>query len=70
MTEFYAFASNSPYLTFFLFWIVGWTVTTPIAYICRAYNRRLRSKNIAARGWPTNPLMDADGDIVHSKDDE
>jgi hypothetical protein len=29
------------------------------------FNRWLRSRNIARHGWPTNPLMDADGDIIH-----
>lgn len=28
-------------------------------------NRFLRHRDIKAHGWPTNPLMDADGDIVH-----
>jgi hypothetical protein len=30
-------------------------------------NRLLRTIKVLARGWPTMPLMDADGDIVHPK---
>jgi len=42
----------------------------PFRYGFRAYNRYLRSKNIAAHGWPVPPL-DADGDVIYpSKDDE
>lgn len=32
------------------------------ALLTKAYNRRLRSKNIAAKGWPP-PHLDADGDF-------
>lgn len=64
MKDFFDFAGANPILTFFLFWIVAWVVTQPFAYAFRAYNRRLRSKNIAAHGWPTAPV-DADGDVVY-----
>jgi len=62
------FASESPWLTFFMFWILCWTVTVPFKLMWFAWNRYLRSKNIQAHGYPTNPLMDADGDIVLPKD--
>lgn len=63
------FAKESPFLFFFCFWIAAWAVTTPITYGFRAYNRHLRSKNIAAHGWPTAPI-DADGDVVYPDEDE
>ena len=40
------------------------TVCSTMALII---NRMLRSRNIRLQVWPTNPLMDADGDIVHPK---
>ena len=68
MTEFYEFASNHPLLT----WCLAWAIfpicsvfRAPFKYAFLAYNRRRRSLNIIARGWPTAHLMDADGDIVH-----
>lgn len=77
MSELFTFAGNHPFLTWMLawgIWPVCWTIqavlTAPIKYPYYAYKRRLRSKDIQARGWPTAPLMDADGDIIHkpSKD--
>ncbi|TJW14347.1 MAG: hypothetical protein E5W82_10235 [Mesorhizobium sp.] len=72
MNDFYNFAGAHPVVTFFLawgIWPVCWTVqivlTVPFRLAFAAYNRRLRSLNIRAHGWPTSPLMDADGDIVH-----
>lgn len=50
--------------------VTGGTITAPARYAFLAWNRHCRSKNIALRGWPTNPLMDADGDIVHPKTEE
>jgi hypothetical protein len=38
--------------------------------IFKFYNRRLRSKNILAHGWPRARFMDADGDIVHPRREE
>ncbi len=64
------FAQSSPYLTFFLAWLIAWAFTRPFRYAFLAYNRHLRAKNIAAHGWPRAP-MDADGDIVYpEKEDE
>ena len=59
------FADTSPWLTFFMFWIACYTVVAPFRLAWMAYNRYLRSKNIAAHGYPTVKYMDADGDIVH-----
>lgn len=55
------FASNHPFLFFLMICATYYTLKTPFY----AWNRYLRSKNIRERGWPSNPLMDADGDIVH-----
>ena len=72
MNAFYAFATENPYLTWFLawgIWPVCWMLTSvltaPFGFAFKAYNRTLRAKNIRAHGWPTAKLMDADGDIVH-----
>lgn len=63
------FAQHSPYLTFFAFWIACYAATRPFYFAWSAYNRHLRSKNIAAHGWPTAPV-DADGDVVYPDKDE
>lgn len=72
MTEVLSFMADHPVLSWFLawgLWPVCWAtsaiLTTPFNAALRAYGRYLRAKNIRARGWPTAPLMDADGDIVH-----
>lgn len=72
MSEFYAFASENPFLTWFLAWaifpvcsMIATILTAPFRFPYLAYKRRLRSGDIQSRGWPTAPLMDADGDIVH-----
>ncbi len=59
------FAGEHPVLAFLLAVVVANVATAPFRYGFKAYNRSLRARNIAARGWPANPLMDADGDIVH-----
>jgi hypothetical protein len=61
------FADKSPILAFLLACIAASVICCPIKYAFRAYNRKLRSRNIAAQGWPTPP-MDADGDIVEKDD--
>lgn len=67
------FAGNHPFLAWCALWGI-WPIcgifTTPFNVAFRSYNRHCRSKNIATRGWPTNPLMDADGDIIHPKETE
>lgn len=72
MSDFFNFAENHPFLTWFLawgIWPICWmlqkVLVAPFAYSFRAWNRTLRSRNVVAHGWPKNPLMDADGDIVH-----
>lgn len=59
------FAGEHPFVALLLALVAAGVATSPFRYGFRAYNRSLRARNIAARGWPTNPLMDADGDIVH-----
>ena len=62
----YEFMSNSPWLTFFLFYLaLKAFVTHPL----RLVNRWIRHKNIAARGWPPAHL-DADGDWKPDTDEE
>lgn len=46
-------------------WLLTAVLTTPFNVAFKAYNRKKRSENIITRGWPTTPLMDADGDIIH-----
>lgn len=65
MSELTEFARVNPWLTFFVFWLVCYTVAYPFRIAFHAWNRYLRSKNIQAHGYPTNPRMDADGDIIH-----
>lgn len=72
MSEFFAFAGDHPFLTFFLAWMIYpicSAISSPFRYAYLAYGRKVRGRSIAAHGWPKNPLMDADGDIVHPKRD-
>lgn len=54
-------AIQSPYLAAII-------IYTALEIIFRIINRFFRMINIWQRGWPTAQNMDADGDIVHSKD--
>jgi hypothetical protein len=54
------FASDSPWLAFFLLLLIT-------ELIFRCWNRTLRHLNIKAKGWPPEHL-DADGDF--EKDEE
>jgi hypothetical protein len=72
MEAFYEFAGEHPFLTFCLawgIWPVCWTIrvvlTMPFSLAFKAYNRRLRAKNIQLHGWPTAQFLDADGDIIY-----
>ena len=47
-------------------WVIAVLIEVPINYSFRAYNRRLRSRNISLRGWPPSHL-DADGDAVKTE---
>lgn len=58
MTEFWQWATVHWFLTFLV-------ASAVISGIFRTINRVLRTVKVIARGWPTAPLMDADGDIVH-----
>lgn len=68
MADLFSFMAQHPFLTWCLAWGV-WPIcqalTAPFRYAFLAYSRRLRSLNIRAHGWPANPLMDADGDVIH-----
>lgn len=70
--DFWQFAWAHPFLVWLLawgIWPVCWmlqaVLTAPFSFAFRAYARRQRAHSIHTHGWPTNPLMDADGDIVH-----
>jgi len=54
------FANGNPIIAL----ILAYILMSPVRYAFRAYNRRLRAKNIALHGWPTAPI-DADGDVVY-----
>lgn len=56
-----SFAENHPFLSFVGICCIYWICKLPFF----AWNRLLRHLNIRKNGWPVNPLMDADGDIVH-----
>ena len=58
------FATANPGTAFLIVLVLAWAFIEPFRYAFRAYNRRLRSRNIAAHGWP-KPPVDADGDIVY-----
>ena len=59
------FAKTNPGYTFLIVWVLAWAAVQPFRYAYLSYNRKLRSRNIAAHGYPTAANMDADGDIVH-----
>lgn len=61
--NFWKFANESPLTAFFLAWLMFHCIEECVGYAFKAYNRHLRSKNIAAQGWPTAPV-DADGDVI------
>ena len=54
-------AVEAPWLAFCAIVAVYYAIKLPFT----AFRLCIRSRNIAKNGWPTNPLMDADGDIVH-----
>lgn len=64
MAEFWEFAMKWPLAVVVVVIAAAWAVTRPFRYAFLAYNRRLRSKNIAAHGWPP-VYLDADGDTHH-----
>jgi len=57
------FATKNPFEALLIVAIIAWAATRPFSYAFRAYNRRLRSQNIVAHGWPPEHL-DADGNAI------
>lgn len=57
MADLYKFASESPWLAFFLALTIGNVLISPLKLV----NRWIRHRNIVARGWPPFHL-DGDGD--------
>lgn len=64
--NFYEFAVKSPFTMFIIVCAVYYTIKNLIDY----FKRRVRSKDIQRHGWPKNPHMDADGDIVYPKEED
>jgi hypothetical protein len=61
MSQILSFAAASPWLAFGLSALAVYVLCLPFGFAFRCWNRYLRSRNIAARGWPPEHL-DADGD--------
>ena len=57
------FAKANPGTTLLIIWVLAWAAVQPFRYLFLAFNRSLRSRNIAQHGWPTAPI-DADGSVV------
>lgn len=55
-------ARESPYLTFFLLWIVVYAIVQIIRMVLTAWARLIRYLSIRRAGWPPEHL-DADGDF-------
>lgn len=70
MSGFWTFANSWPLTALITIWILAWAFVQPFRYAFRAYARKCRSQNIQAQGWPTNPNMDADGDLVYPDKEE
>lgn len=68
MDAFYTFAVAHPVLTAWLALLALWAWCKPFDAAFRCWNRRMRSRNIVARGWPP-AHCDADGDPVTSDAD-
>ena len=66
MKDFYIFAGEHPLLVFALACVISSIIYYPFSLI----HRWIRHRNIVAKGWPTMPNMDADGDIVHPENNE
>jgi len=62
MPNLYTLAQSAPWLVFGLALLAAWVLVAALrtAFLC--WNRRLRHRNIAVRGWPPAHL-DADGDF-------
>lgn len=66
MSEFFKFASDSPFLTFFFAWLI---LANCVGYPLKIINRWIRHRNIAVAGWPPEHL-DADGDPIKNSGEE
>lgn len=62
----YEFMSKSPWLTFFLAFLLVHLIVKIVYLPINFYRNKSRRLNIAAHGWPTAPV-DADGDVVYPK---
>lgn len=56
------FMKTEPLVGLIALIVICYAITRPFRYAFEAYNRKLRSKNIAAHGWPPE-YLDADGDF-------
>jgi hypothetical protein len=69
MADILSFAGDHPFLA----WCLAWSIW-PVYYVAIApfglIKRYLRSRDIQRHGWPKNPLMDADGDIVRPEKED
>jgi amino acid transporter len=68
MSGFWSLAQERPFTAWLLalsLWIIPATIQIPFVIAFKCWNRWLRNRNLKHLGWPRNPLMDADGDIVH-----
>jgi len=63
----WTFAQSNPGYAFLIACVLAWALVYSLQFVFLAYNRRLRSKNIAAHGWPKAPF-DADGDYCSESD--
>ena len=63
MDQFWNFA-NDHYL------LIGLLAYVFIQATFQLISRIIRLIGIAIRGWPINPIMDADGDLVHKEEQE
>lgn len=64
------FANEHWFLAFLVICSVYYLLKYMMVIPFRIINRFFRSRNIKHHGWPTNPLMDADGDIIHPKSED
>ena len=50
--------------------LLAWSAASVLKMPFWSINRYFRSRNIKHHGWPSNPHMDADGDLVYPEKDE
>lgn len=70
MAEMFIFADKNPVTAFFIALIAAYVITwfpySIYLMVCRYFRYRM----VREHGWPTAPLMDADGDIVHPRQED